>query len=53
MMGGGADGYDGVCGFGGALKNRWGQGEGVTSDNKTNDLVTWAGLARFADISAP
>ena len=37
----------------GALKNRWGQGDGVQSGYRTKGLITWAGLARFAEIPAP
>ena len=34
-----------VCG---ALKNRWGH-----SGYETKGLIKWAGLARFAEMSAP
>ena len=37
----------------GALKNRWGQGEDVKSGYRAKGLVTWAGLALFAEIPAP
>ena len=41
------------CVYSGALKNRWGQGEGVKSGYRTKGLITWAGLACFAEIPAP
>ena len=37
----------------GSLKNRWGQGKGEKSGYKTKGQITWAGLAHFAEISAP
>ena len=36
----------------GALKNRWGKGEGIKS-GYSKGLITWAGLACFAEIPAP
>ena len=36
-----------------ALKNWWGQGEGVKFGYTTKGLITWTGLARFAEIPAP
>ena len=45
-------GWNFVCVLG-ALKNRWGQGEGVKSDYRTKGLTTWAGLTCFAEIPAP
>ena len=40
-------------GCSGALKNQWGRGEGVNSGYRTKGLITWARLARFAEIPAP
>ena len=37
----------------GAFKNRPGQGEGVKIGYRTKGLITWVGLARFAEILAP
>ena len=42
-----------VCGFGGFWKIGEVKKEGVKSGNKTSCLITWAGVARFAEISAP
>ena len=42
-----------LCVCSGALKNRWGQGEGVKAGSRTKGLITWAGLARFTEIPAP
>ena len=42
-----------LCVCSGALKNQWAQGEGVKSGYRTRGLITWAGLARFAEIPAP
>ena len=39
--------------YSGALKNRWGQGEGVKSGYRTKGLITWTGVAHFAEIPAP
>ena len=42
-----------VCGFGELSKIGEVKGEGVKSGYRTNGLITWAGLASFAEISAP
>ena len=42
-----------VCGFRRLWKLGELKGEGVKSDYKTKGLITWAGPARFAEISAP
>ena len=47
----GVGGGGGGCS--GALKNRWGRGEGVKSGYRTKGQITWAGLARFAEILTP
>ena len=49
--GGGGGGAGGSCSR--ALKNRWGWGEGVKSGYRTKGQITWAGLARFAEVPAP
>ena len=51
--GGGAEGAKILCVCSGAFKNRPGQGEGVKIGYRTKGLITWAGLARFAEILAP
>ena len=53
LGGGGGRGAEIWCVSSGVLKNRWGQGEGVKSSYRTKDLITWAGLAPFAEIPAP
>ena len=42
-----------VCVFGGLWKISEVKGEGVTYGSRTKSLITWAGLARFAETSAP
>ena len=42
-----------VCGFGELGKFGEVKREGVKSGYRTNGLITWAGLASFAEISAP
>ena len=41
-----------LCVCSGAFKNGWGQWEGVKSGYRTKGLITWAGLASFAEIPA-
>ena len=47
-VGGGGGG-----GGGGLWKISEVKGEGVKSGSRTKSLITWAGLARFAETSAP
>ena len=49
----GGEGAKILCVCSGAFKNRPGQGEGVKIGYRTKGLITWAGLARFAEILAP
>ena len=51
MLGGGG-GAEILCVCSGALKTLWGQGQSVKSGYRTKGLITWAGLARFAEILA-
>ena len=51
--GGGGGGAEFFYVYSEALKNWWGQGEGVKFGYTTKGLITWTGLARFAEIPPP